>query len=98
MKNIRPEVVSKGKALAKISFFSGETTAYSNIASLISDKLENSKDESYEILSELLNEITSKRDEASEFEKASNDELDELLRREKSASSQAGKQNDDTHN
>lgn len=98
MNNFRPEVVSKGESIVKISHYSGEATAYSNIASLICNKIEDLKGESYDILSELLSEINFKKDEVSEMEMTAKVELDELLNKEKSASSQAGKQNDDTHN
>lgn len=97
MTNIREEKVTKGKVLVESTFNDGKATAFRKSIDLIVRKMDLITDKDskeYNELSEVSNLLWAMHDVAEKSESEANEKLDEILKQEKKALSQAGKQND----
>ncbi|MCD9064500.1 hypothetical protein [Staphylococcus saprophyticus] len=83
MKNVREEVVNKGKVLVDLSYCGGELNGYRKVIDLIVAKMDNITDkdsDEYSVLNELLNDIWDKHNEVEKLEAVANEKLDQLIK------------------
>lgn len=83
MKNVREEVVNKGKVLVDVSYCGGELNGYRKVIDLIVAKMDNITDkdsDEYSVLNELLNDISDKHNEVEKLEAVANEKLDQLIK------------------
>lgn len=92
MTNIREEKVTKGKVLIESAFDGGKATAFRQSIDLIVRKMDLITDKDskeYNELSEVTNLLWAMHDVAEKSESEANEKLDEILKQEKNALSQA---------
>src|SRR5699024_9967543 len=95
MKNVREEVVNKGKLLVDIANYGGEA-AFRQSIDLIVEKRDNITDKDSEecsVLNELLDELWNKYNVAEKLESEANERMEELMN-EKRASVQSANSTD----
>lgn len=94
MKNIRPEVVTKGKVLVEMAHYGGELTGHRRVIDEVCRKMDVANNEQYQMLNEILDFIDKEYNDASVKEQNAKFKLDEILEQEKSASVQSANSTD----
>lgn len=79
MKNVREEVVNKGKALVDVAHYGGELKGYRKVIDLICSKMDDAQDETYGILGDLLDLVSDNYNQVNILEEKANKKLNDIL-------------------
>ncbi|MEB7801080.1 hypothetical protein NGC89_06405 [Staphylococcus xylosus] len=79
MKNIRPEVVTKGKVLVEMAHCGGELNGYIKVIDLIVAKMDDAQGETYGVLADLLELVSDNYNQVNILEEKANEKLKDIL-------------------
>ncbi|MEB7383469.1 hypothetical protein NGC55_01065 [Staphylococcus xylosus] len=79
MKNVREEVVNKGKALADVAHCGGELNGYRKVIDLIVAKMDDAQGETYGVLADLLDLVSDNYNQVNILEEKANKKLNDIL-------------------
>lgn len=79
MKNVREEVVNKGKALVDVAHCGGELNGYRKVIDLIVAKMDDAQGETYGVLADLLDLVSDNYNQVNILEEKANKKLNDIL-------------------
>ena len=79
MKNVREEVVNKGKVLVDVAHCGGELNGYRKVIDLIVAKMDDVQGETYGVLADLLDLVSDNYNQVNILEEKANEKLNDII-------------------